>query len=189
MAVVLLAIRGIRSYDNGGSGPIVLALVIAGGMIGALLLYFGVSNARRIDRAQRAFPSAWIVPVLVAPLLAQELSALTTALGLAPSRVNPTRYATLVVDDQSVQFLSGRATGSPAAAFPSNLVRSFTVGSVQIGMRIMATIEVEVASSERTLVLPVTPMRSRGNWLRAVPDADIARLAEDLRRAIGAGGI
>ncbi|MDY7529908.1 hypothetical protein E3O55_09810 [Cryobacterium sp. MDB1-18-2] len=49
----------------------------------------------------------------------------------------------------------------------------------------MTSITIEVATIEGSVSLPVIPMRRRGNWLRAVPDAEIARIAEDLRRIIG----
>jgi hypothetical protein len=160
--------------------------------VGAALLFvvgvlaaFGFQNARRLARANQAFPSAIVIPVVVAPLLAERLKMLATALELARSRVKPTTYVTLVADGQNVHVLSGRDPGAPAVLFPSDRVSSVVLGSALVGMRTMISINVEVATLEGTVSLPFIPMRRRGNWLRAVPDAEIARLAEDLRRIIG----
>jgi len=181
---VLLVLRVIRTFNSGSGWPAVSAL-IAGILFTATLLWvYGFQNSRRLARAQQAFPSAVVVPVVVAPLLAEQLRVLMAALGLARSRVKPTTYATLVADVQTVRVLTG-AIGIPAVSFPSERVRSVVLGSALVGMRTMTSIDIEVATSEGAVLLPVTPMRTRGNWLRAVPDAEIARLAENLRSAIG----
>ncbi|MBC7595239.1 MAG: hypothetical protein H7288_15085 [Kineosporiaceae bacterium] len=181
---VVLVLLVIRAFNSGSGGLAVSALIAAILFTATLLFVFGFLNAHRLARVQQAFPSAVVVPVVVAPLLADQLRALMTALGLARSRVKPTTYATLVADGVTVRVLTD-ATGIPAASFPSDRVRSVVLGSALVGMRTMTAIAIEVATFEGAVLLPVTPMRTRGNWLRAVPDAEIARLAEDLRSAIG----
>lgn len=181
---VLLVLRVIRAFNSGSGGLAVSALIAAILFTATLLFVFGFQNARRLARAQQAFPSAVVVPVVVAPLLAEQLRTLMTALGLARSRVKPTTYATLVADAQTVRVLTG-ATGIPAASFPSERVRSVVLGSALVGMRTTTSIDIEVATAEGTVSLPVVPMRTRGNWLRTLPETEVARLAENLRSAIG----
>jgi hypothetical protein len=180
---VLLVLRVIRAFNSGSGGLAVSALIAAVLFTATLLWVYGFQNSRRLARAQRAYLYAVVAPVVVAPLLAEQLRALMAALGLARSRVKPTTYATLVADGQTVHVLTG-ATGIPAASFPAERVRSVVLGSALVGMRTMTSIDIEVATSEGAVLLPITPMRTRGNWLRAVPDAEIARLADNLRSAI-----
>jgi len=185
---VLVVYRVIRASNSGLGGmsfvAVGAALLFAAGVLGV----FGIQNARRLARAEKAFPSAVVVPVVVAPLLAERLKALTVGLELARSRVKPTTYVTLVADGQNMQVVAGRDPGAPAILFPSDRVRSVVLGSALVGMRTMTAIAIEVATIDGSVSLPVIPMRRRGNWLRAVPDAEIARIAEDLRRITGCPG-
>lgn len=170
--------------QNSGQGLLVTALIPAILFVAAIFIFFGFRNSRRLKRAEQTFPSAIIVPVVVAPLLAERLTTLMTSLQLAPSRVKPTEYATLVADGEHIRLLTG-PDGYPAASFPSECVRNVALGATLVGLRMMTAIDIQVATSEGTVSLPVTPMRNRGNWLRVVPDAEIALLADKLRRALG----
>ena len=158
-------------------GGLVLAVAILG--------IFGSSNSRRLAQVRRRFPSASVAPLVVAPFLAESLAAATDSLNLPRSRVRETSYVTIAADRERVRFFSRGGRGEPAAEIPSSWVRSVEFGDAVVGARRMRSIDLKVPTSRGVVTLPLIPMRSRGNWLRKVPDAQLDDLAVDLQRSIG----
>lgn len=186
LALTLIA-RLVPRRDGANALDIVLLLAIVIGVlvviVAVTLMFYFVRVEHRTAALRSADPEAFIAQIVTSPSTVRPLDHYAKEVNGHPTRIGPTSYLTLVVDEVSIRIFGGSRKPRELASIPTSTLLRAGLGTEVSGVRVVPCI---------ALILQDGPYRARISillfrFIHGIPRfvrGDALNVAlDDLRRA------
>jgi hypothetical protein len=191
LALTLVARLAVANQEGMSALDVALLLAIVIGVPVAIaavtLMFYIVRTERRTAALRSADPEAFIAQIVTSPSAVRPLDHYANEVNGRPTRVGPSSYLTLVVDEVSIRIFSGSSKPHELASFPTPTLVRAELGTEIIGVRIVPCIALQLKDGPHSARISIVlfsfihgiPRCVRGNALNAA--------LEDFRRASTTG--
>lgn len=179
VGVAILAVR-LATVPLDETNPYLAILVLG---VAGIMVVFTIRVMRRRGRlrgAERAYPHALVIPIVVGLDTAAATRWLATHLPDPSLALQPDRHAIAVVDAGGLRLLDGTRT---SAVIPTSRLSVLPVATARVGLRQVDALPLGVAVDGVVTPLPLVPTRANPFAVGPLTDAELVDVSARIRDA------
>jgi hypothetical protein len=182
VVIVVITVIGWTRMDAERLRPTITGAAIALVLTVVIIAGFAVSLTTRMRWIAERFPHALRIPIVTSSELAAGSARLAEELHDDDLILRPSKYAAVAVDAEGVHVISSTDPEPPVV--PASSVSVTGLSRVMLGYREFDAIVLSVATETGPIEFPLTPMRLKGNVLRALTPDEVQRVAKSIDEAL-----
>lgn len=182
VAIALITIIGWTRLDAERLGPTITGVAFALVLTVVILAGFALSITARMRWIAERFPHALRIPIVTSSELAAGSARLAEEFHDDDLRLRPSKYAAVAIDADGVHVISSTDPEPPMV--PAAAITVTGLSRVMLGYREFDAIVLSVTTQAGSIDFPITPMRLKGNVLRALTPDEVQSVAKSIDEAL-----